>query len=109
MITYDKQTIFKLKITCNEILDQNVKLCLQKIDSIILSNKRVGGHSFAKLGLLPTGAGPDQSDYVAGLSDSRPRLPDVCVDRESSETDFPGYKFLAISKVSIMFSVFISV
>lgn len=39
MITYDKQTIFKLKITCNEILDQNVKLCLQKIDSIILSNK----------------------------------------------------------------------
>jgi hypothetical protein len=39
MITYDKQTIFKLKITCNEILDENVKLCLQKIDSIILSNK----------------------------------------------------------------------
>lgn len=39
MITYDKQTIFKLKITCNEVTDENVKLCLQKIDSIILSNK----------------------------------------------------------------------
>ena len=25
MITYDKQTIFKLKISCNEIIDQQIK------------------------------------------------------------------------------------
>lgn len=39
MITYDKQTIFKLKITCNEIEEENVKKCLRSIDSIILKNK----------------------------------------------------------------------
>ena len=39
MITYDKQTIFKLKITCNEIEEESVKDCLRSIDSIILKNK----------------------------------------------------------------------
>lgn len=39
MITYDKQTIFKLKITCNEIEEESVKNCLRSIDSIILKNK----------------------------------------------------------------------
>jgi hypothetical protein len=39
MITYDKQTIFKLKIICNEIEEKSIKDCLIKIDSIILRNK----------------------------------------------------------------------
>jgi hypothetical protein len=40
MITYDKQTIFKLKINCNEIEDQQIQTCLKQIDNIILNNKK---------------------------------------------------------------------
>jgi hypothetical protein len=39
MITYNKQTIFKLKITCNEIDNLEVKKSLKSIDDIIFKNK----------------------------------------------------------------------
>lgn len=39
MITYDKQTIFKLKITCSDIEDEEVLKCLKLIDAVIFKNK----------------------------------------------------------------------